>query len=273
MAPDGSGETRCGISERIGHAHSQCTAVVILVAAPNPPLPVYFDAGLLPPRYHYTDYSRVLTSTALASLLPQNWVIEQRQHQQQQQQFDQRQRWIEQEQQRQKQQFDQRQRWIDLEQQRLHQQRQQQHQHQHQRVRFGNEGAVPHRQQAICELFPLHREDTFSESTVNTTTTEVEVEANSAGAQHLQPPPEGGGSGRDDGIARPGQRRLNKSRSEDRATGHDNEVVLGHQKTSEEALGASESATAAATPTMAPGAPSREESRLARVGATCPHAR
>ena len=60
MAPDGSGETRCGISERIGHAHSQCTAVVILVAAPNPPLPVYFDAGLLPPHYHCTDNSRVL---------------------------------------------------------------------------------------------------------------------------------------------------------------------------------------------------------------------
>ena len=59
--------------------------------------------------------------------------------------------------------------------------------------------------------------------------------------------PEGGGSGRNDGIARPSQGSLNKSRSEDRATGHDNEVVVGHQKTSEEALGASESATAAAT--------------------------
>ena len=60
---------------------------------PNPPLHVYFDAGLLPSRYHYTDYSRVITSTALASLPPQNWVVKQRQRQQQQQQqFDQRQR-------------------------------------------------------------------------------------------------------------------------------------------------------------------------------------
>ena len=49
--------------------------------------------------------------------------------------------------------------------------------------------------------------------------------------------------------------------------------MLGHQKTSEEALGASESATAAATSTMAPGVPSREENRLACVGGTCPHAR
>ena len=64
-----------------------------------------------------------------------------------------------------------------------------------------------------------------------------------------------------------------KSRSEDRATGHDNEVVLGYQKTSEEAIGASESAVAAAAPTMVPGAPSREENRLERVGGTSPHAR
>ena len=49
--------------------------------------------------------------------------------------------------------------------------------------------------------------------------------------------------------------------------------MLGHQETSEEALGASESATTAATSTMAPGAPSREENRLARVGDTCPYAR
>ena len=67
MAPDGSGETRCRICERIGHAHPQCTLVVTLVAAPNSPLHVYFDAGLLPPRYHYTDYSRVLTSTVCIS--------------------------------------------------------------------------------------------------------------------------------------------------------------------------------------------------------------
>ena len=70
----------------------------------------------------------------------------------------------------------------------------------------------------------------------------------------------------------PSEGRLNKSRSEDRATGHDNEVVLGHQKTSEEALEASESAAAAAAP-MAPGAPSQEENRLALVGGTSPHAR
>ena len=49
--------------------------------------------------------------------------------------------------------------------------------------------------------------------------------------------------------------------------------MLGHQKTSEEALGASESTTAVAAPTMAPGAPSREETSLARVGGTSPHAR
>ena len=252
MAPDGSGETRCRICERIGHAHPQCTAVVTLVDAPNPPLHVYFDAGL-PPRYHYTDYSRVLTSTALASLPPQNWVIEQRQRQQQQ--FGQRQRWIDQEQQRKQQQFDQRQRWIDQEQQRQQQLLQQQlleqgwldleqqrlQQQQQQRARFGNEGAVPYRQQTIRAFSPLHREDAFSGSTVNTTTAEVDVEANSAGAQYKQPPPEGGDSGRDDGIARPSQRRQNKSRSDDRATGHDNEVVLGHQKNSEEALAASES--------------------------------
>ena len=82
----GSGETRCRIRERTGHAHPQCTAVVTLVDAPNPPLHVYFDAGLLPPLYHYTDYSRVFISTPMASLPPQNWVIEQRQRQQQQHQ-------------------------------------------------------------------------------------------------------------------------------------------------------------------------------------------
>ena len=49
--------------------------------------------------------------------------------------------------------------------------------------------------------------------------------------------PESGVYGRDDGIARPSQGRLNKSGSEDRATGYDSEVVLGHQKTSEEASG------------------------------------
>ena len=45
------------------------------------------------------------------------------------------------------------------------------------------------------------------------------------------------------------------------------------KKTSEEALGESESAAAAAAPTMAPGAPSREENRLARVGGTSPYTR
>ena len=49
--------------------------------------------------------------------------------------------------------------------------------------------------------------------------------------------------------------------------------MLGHQKTSEEALGTSESAAAAPAPTMAPGSPSREKNRIARVGRTSPHAR
>ena len=53
--------------------------MVALVDAPNSPFPVYFDVCLLPPRYHYTDYSLVLTITALESLTPQNWVIEERQ--------------------------------------------------------------------------------------------------------------------------------------------------------------------------------------------------
>ena len=64
--------------------------VVTLVDDPNPPLNVYFDAGLLSPLHYYTDNSWVLTSTALASLPPQNWVIEQRQRQQHQQ----RQQWL-----------------------------------------------------------------------------------------------------------------------------------------------------------------------------------
>ena len=68
--------------------------MVTLSDAPNPPLHLYFDAGLLPPRYHYTDYSRVFTSAELAYLPPQNWVMEQRQRQQQQQQ--QKQRWLDQ---------------------------------------------------------------------------------------------------------------------------------------------------------------------------------
>ena len=91
--------------------------------------------------------------------------------------------------------------------------------------------------------------------------------------QLLKPPIEGGGSRRHDGIARQGQRKLDKPRSDDRAAGDDNEVVLGHQYTVEVALGASISATAAATSTMSPGAPSRAENRLAQVGRTCPHAR
>ena len=56
---------------------------------------------------------------------------------------------------------------------------------------------------------------------------EVEVETCSAGAQHIEPSPEGGGSGRDDGIARPGHGWPNQSPSEDRATGHDEEIVSG----------------------------------------------
>ena len=79
MAPDGSGETRRRIRERIGHVHPPLNTVVALVDAHNPTFPVLFDADLLPPSYHYTDYSRVLTITALASLTPQNWVIEERQ--------------------------------------------------------------------------------------------------------------------------------------------------------------------------------------------------
>ena len=236
MAPDGSGETRCRICARIGHDHPQCTPVVTLVHAPNPPLHVYFDAGLLPPRYHYTDYSRVLTSTALASLQPQNWVIEQKQRPQQQ--FNQRQRWIDHEQQRQQQLVQQQQLLdrglLDLEPQRLQQQRQQTQQQQQrlqqqqqQRVRFGNEGAVPYRQQAICAFFPQHLRNAFLVSTVNATTADVEVGASSAGPKHIQPPPVGWDCGRDDRIVRPSQGWLNKSRSEDRATGHDNEVVLG----------------------------------------------
>ena len=67
-----------------------------------------------------TARTTVGSCTALASLPPQNWVIE-RQRRQQQRQFGQRQRWIDQEQQRQQQQFDQRQRWIDQEQQRQQQ--------------------------------------------------------------------------------------------------------------------------------------------------------
>ena len=62
------------------------SAVHSVGGAPNPLIHHYFDAGLLPLRYHYTGYSRVLTSTALASLPLQKWVMEQRQKQQQQQQ-------------------------------------------------------------------------------------------------------------------------------------------------------------------------------------------
>ena len=87
---------------------------------------------------------------------------------------------------------------------------------------------------------------------------EVEVETCSSGAQRRQPPPEGGDSGRDDGIARPGHGRPNQSRSEDRATGHDDEIVGRHEETLEER----ESAEAAAAPTMAPGTSSREGNRL-----------
>ena len=54
---------------------------------------------------------------------------------------------------------------------------------------------------------------------------EVEVETCSAGAQHTHPPPEGGDSGRDDGIARLGHGRPNQSPSEDRATGHDDDIM------------------------------------------------
>ena len=90
--------------------------------------------------------------------------------------------------------------------------------------------------------------------------------------QLRQPPPEGGDSGRDDGVASPSQGRLNKPRSEDRETGYDIEVLLGHQTTSEEALGASGSAAVAAAPTMAPGASSREGNRLVRGGSDTPRA-
>ena len=53
---------------------------------------------------------------------------------------------------------------------------------------------------------------------------EVEVETCRAGAQHVQPPPEGRGYGRHDGIARPGHGRPNQSPSKDRATVHDDEI-------------------------------------------------
>ena len=86
---------------------------------------------------------------------------------------------------------------------------------------------------------------------------EVEVETCSAGAQHIEPSPEGGGSGRDDGIARPGHGWPNQSPSEDRATGHDDEIVGRYEETLEEG----ESAAAAAAPTMTPGASSREGNR------------
>ena len=95
---------------------------------------------------------------------------------------------------------------------------------------------------------------------------EVEVETCSSGAQRRQPPPEGWDSGRDDGIARPGHGRPNQSRSEDRATGHDDEIVGRHEETLEER----ESAEAAAAPTMAPGTSSREGNRLVRGGEPYP---
>ena len=106
-------------------------------------------------------------------------------------------------------------------------------------------------------------------SAVNATTAEVEVEASSAGAQHIQPPPEGGDSGRDDGIARPGYGRPNQYPSEDRATRHDDEIVGRCEETLEER----ESTAETTAPTMAPGAPSREDNKLARMGETSPHAR
>ena len=68
--------------------------------AAAPPIHAYFDAGMLPPGYHYIDYSRVLTSAELASLPPQQLVADERQRQlappppQQQQQ--QQQQWLEQ---------------------------------------------------------------------------------------------------------------------------------------------------------------------------------
>ena len=97
---------------------------------------------------------------------------------------------------------------------------------------------------------------------------EVEVETCSAGAQHIEPSPEGGGSGRDDGIARPGHGWPNQSPSEDRATGHDDEIVGRYEETFEEG----ESAAAAAAPTMAPGASSREGIRLVRGASDTPRA-
>ena len=78
---------------------------------------------------------------------------------------------------------------------------------------------------------------------------------------------------RDDGIAPPGHGRPNHSPSEDRATGHSNEIVLRHPNISEEALGASELDAAAAAPTMATGGASREVNSLPRVEGTSPHPR
>ena len=82
----GSGKTRCRICEGIEHAHPQCIAEVTLADASNPPFYVYFGAGLLPPHYYYTDYSRVVTSAEIASLPLQQWIFDE-EHQRQKRQW------------------------------------------------------------------------------------------------------------------------------------------------------------------------------------------
>ena len=180
------------------------------------------------------------------------------------------------------------QRWLDLEQQRLQQRRQQQQQqaardeivqiidefygpfqpwtesemrHLWEQLQCAKRraGGIGHPFQSDDEMMHWAREQQA----------EVEIEAYNAGAQHIQPPPEGGDSGRDDGIARPGYGRPNQYPSEDRATRHDDEIVGRCEETLEER----ESTAETTAPTMAPGAPSREDNKLARMGETSPHAR
>ena len=78
-----TGVLRCTRCQAYAHALAQCRAVVQHRQDPNPPLHIYFDAGKLPPSYHYVDYSYVLTSTALDSLTTQQWVTDRRKRQRQ----------------------------------------------------------------------------------------------------------------------------------------------------------------------------------------------
>ena len=109
---------------------------------------------------------------------------------------------------------------------------------------------------------------------------EVEFEADSAGVQYLQTPPKGGDSGCDDGVACPGHggptSPLQRTKQPDTIMRScaDTYLVPGKDLRLEKALEESKTGAAAATPTMALGAPSREDNnRIARVGGTSPHAR